>query len=70
MAEPEDRGSVSLRVTREVSRSRLERQLLVKVYALLIPVAQASCRLSPRPVKGQRSGHPIGNTSRIKGVRR
>lgn len=68
MAEPENCGTVSLRVTREASISRLEKQLLVKVYAILIPVAQVSCRLSPRPTKGQRSGHPIGSTSRTKGA--
>ena len=44
MAEPGDRGTVSMRVSREFSVSRLEKQLLVKVYDILIPVAQGACR--------------------------
>lgn len=68
MAEPADRTTVSMRVIREVSISRLEKQLLVKVYDLLIPVAQASCRLSPLPAKRGCSRHLSGSTSRTKGV--
>jgi hypothetical protein len=68
MAEPGDHGTASLRVTREVSISRLEKQLLVKVYALVIPVAQASCELSPRPAKRLRSRSLIGNPLPAKGA--
>jgi len=47
MAEPRDRGIVPIRVTRESSVSRMEKQLLVKLYCLLVPAVQGPCR-SPR----------------------
>lgn len=68
MAEPGDRGIVSMRVSREFSVSRLEKQLLVKVYDLLIPVAQGPCHLPLYPAERVRSRHLIDNTSPTKGV--
>lgn len=68
MAEPADRGTVSMCVAREFAVSRLEKQLLVKVYGLLVPVAQASCPLPPLSAGGVRSRHLVGSTSRTKGV--
>ena len=68
MAEPRDRETVSMHVTREVSVSRLEKQLLVKVYDILIPVAQAPCQLSPLPTERVSNRRLISSTSRTKGV--
>jgi hypothetical protein len=68
MAEPGDCGTVSMRVSREFSVSRLEKQLLVKVYDILIPVAQGACRLPPHPAEKVRSRHLTDNTSHTKGV--
>jgi hypothetical protein len=67
MAEPGDRGIVSMRVTREFSVSRLEKQLLVKVYDILIPVAQGACCLPPHSAENVRSRHLTGSTSHTKG---
>jgi hypothetical protein len=68
MAEPFVRGTVPMCVAREFSASRLEKQLWVKVYDLLIPVAQASCPLPPVPAEKVRSGHLIGSIPHTKGV--
>ena len=68
MAEPEDRGVVSMRLTREFSVSRMEKQLLVKLYCLLVPVVQGRCQLPPLAVEGLRGCCPIGKASTIKGA--
>jgi hypothetical protein len=68
MAEPGDRGSGSMRVSREFSVSRLEKQLLVKVYDLLIPVVQKVCSRSQQRAKRVRGFHRIDSTSRTKGT--
>ncbi len=68
MAEPGVSGTMSMRVTRESSVSRLEKQLLVKVYDILIPVLQGACHLSPRSAENMCSSRPTGSTSHAKGV--
>jgi hypothetical protein len=68
MAEPGDSGFVSMRVTRESSVSRLEKQLLVKVYDIVIPVVQGACHLSPHSAERMRSSLLTGSTSHTKGV--
>jgi hypothetical protein len=69
MAEPRDRGTVSMRVTREISVSRLEKQLLVKVYDILIPVAQEARHLPPHHLaETVRRRRLSGNNSHSKGV--
>jgi hypothetical protein len=68
MAEPGDRQSVGKRVTREVSISRLEKQLLAKVYGLLVPIALTHCRLPRLSAENRGSRRLTGSTSRTKGV--
>ena len=68
MAEPGDRGTVFVRVDREYSVSRLEKQLLVKVYGLLVPAAQVCCTRSWPPRESVFRGRLIGSPSHNKGV--
>jgi hypothetical protein len=68
MAEPVDRGTVPMRVDREFLVSRLEKQLLAKVYDILVPAAQMSCDCAPRPEKRARGRRRSGHTSSTKGV--
>jgi hypothetical protein len=68
MAEPVDRRTVSVRVDREFLVSRLEEQLLAKVFDILIPAAHLSCAPAPRPAERTRSRHTSGRTSPTKGV--
>lgn len=66
MAEPAAGGAESIRVVREIAVSRLERQLLVKAYDLLVPST-----VSSRSSTGVRDGARSRNSSRMrsKGVR-
>jgi len=68
MAEPVTRGSVSLCVNREFLVSRLETQLLAKVYDLLVPAAQGRCYSPLSSVERVRSHRSRGITSHTKGV--
>ena len=68
MAEPVDRGTVSIRVDREFLVSRLEKQLLAKVYDILVPASHMSCDRAPLPVGRARSRRTSGHTSSTKGV--
>jgi hypothetical protein len=68
MAEPVRCGSVSLCVNREFVVSRLETQLLAKVYDLLIPAAQGRCSLPLSSAERARNHRSRGITSHTKGV--
>jgi hypothetical protein len=68
MAEPGDRGVVPMRVTREFSVSRVEKQLLVKLYCLLVPVVQGHCQSPPLRAERARSRRLIRNALSTKGV--
>jgi hypothetical protein len=68
MAEPGDRRTVGHGLIREFSISRLEKELLAKVYALLVPVAQARCHVPPLPAAQARSRGLIDRPLRNKGV--
>jgi hypothetical protein len=68
MAEPVRCGSVSLCVNREFWVSRLETQLLAKVYDLLIPIAQERCYSPLSSVERVRNHRSRGITSHKKGV--
>ena len=68
MGEPVACGSVLLRVNREFLVSRLETQLLAKVYDLLVPAAQGRCYLPLSSAERVRSPRPRGITSHSKGV--
>lgn len=59
MAEPALGGAESIRVVREIAVSRLERQLLVKAYDLLVPVTGKSS-----PSVAARDGARTRNSSR------
>ena len=64
MAEPALGRAESIRVVREIAVSRLERQLLVKAYDLLVP---ATGKSSPSVVA--RDGARTRNRKRSKEVR-
>ncbi len=68
MAEPSKWGSVLLHVNREFFASRLEMQLLAKVYDLLIPAAQGRCYLPRSSVESARNHRSRSITSHRKGV--
>jgi len=68
MAEPGDRRTVSMCVSRDFSVSRLEKQLLVKVYNILIPADQGACRVPPHSAESVRWRHLTDATSHTKGV--
>jgi hypothetical protein len=68
MAEPVNYGTVSMRVCREFSVSRLEKQLLSKVYDLLVPVAQDRCHPPLPSAERVRSRRVSGITPYPKGV--
>jgi hypothetical protein len=68
MAEPLDYEMVSMRINRDFLASRLEKQLLAKVYGILVPAAPGRC---PRPLSSSESVpsvHRSGITSQTKGV--
>lgn len=69
MGEPSIRAGASVDVVRDFSVCRLEKQLLVKVYELLVPVDPVSCRLSRGAADTGRPGRPIGSIPRSKGAR-
>lgn len=68
MAEPVKRGSVSLRVNREFLASRVETQLLAKVYDLRVPAAQGHCYVPLSSGARVRKHRSRGITSHTKGV--
>jgi hypothetical protein len=68
MAEPRDRRTVMKGLVREFSISRLEKQLLAKVYALVVPVSQVHCHLPPLPAENVRSRSLKDSLLRNKGV--
>jgi hypothetical protein len=70
MAEPLDYGTGSMRVSREFLVSRLEKQLLAKVYDLVVPAASGCRHLPLSSAERVRSRRPTRTTtSQIKGVR-
>ena len=68
MAEPAKSGTVSMRVGREFLASRLEVQLLAKVYDLLVPAPRNRCHLLLSSTHGIRSDRVSGVTPYSKGV--
>jgi hypothetical protein len=68
MAEPADDRTVSMRVSREFLLSRLENQLLTKVYELLVPAADGRCHVPFSSAGRVRSHRLSGITSHAKGV--
>jgi hypothetical protein len=63
MAEPGDPRTLSMRIIRESSVSRVEVQLLAKVYDLLVPVVQEFCRPSPHSAERVRRRRPTNSPS-------
>ncbi len=63
MAEPDDPRTLSMQVVRESSISRVERQLLAKVYDLLVPAVQESCCSTPNPTERVRNQRLSDSTS-------
>jgi hypothetical protein len=64
MAGPGNARTLSIRVSRESSASRVEMQLLAKVYDLLVPVVQELYCRSPRSAEEGRSRRLNNSTSR------
>ena len=61
MAEPADRQTSSLRVSREFSVCRVENELRVKVYGLLVPVIREFIG----PSAGREDRQPAPRRSRV-----
>lgn len=68
MAEPVDRHTQPLQIRREFSGSRVEQELQVHVYGLLVPVFRELVGPSAAPPAEPHHQHLLGNVPSHKGV--